>query len=109
MDQNINIPLGLPNVRVLGMTKTEKGEWLIRVESTLTETRCRKCDQNQRITGVEKKGKALSGRVMASILSPRASIGRTPCNRFNAAKTLRTGIRGGHRDYNRKFRKPLSQ
>jgi transposase len=45
MDQNINIPPGPPNVRVLGMTKTEKGEWLIRVESTLTETRCRKCDR----------------------------------------------------------------
>ena len=43
MDNSIQIPLDLPDVRVLEVTKTEEGDWLIRVESTLKGTSCRKC------------------------------------------------------------------
>ncbi len=43
MDNSIQIPLDLPDVRVLELSKTEEGYWLIRVESTLNGTKCRKC------------------------------------------------------------------
>ena len=43
MDNSIQIPLDLPDVRVLEVSKTEEGSWLIRVESTLKGTSCRKC------------------------------------------------------------------
>ena len=43
MDNSIQIPLDLPDVRVLEVSKTEEGTWLIRVESTLNGTSCRKC------------------------------------------------------------------
>ena len=43
MNKSIQIPLNLPDVRVLEVSKTEEGFWLIRVESTLKGTSCRKC------------------------------------------------------------------
>ena len=43
MDNSIQIPLDLPDIRVLEVSKTEKGTWLIQVESTLDGTSCRKC------------------------------------------------------------------
>ena len=43
MDNSIQIPLDLPDVRVLEVSKTEEGIWLIQVESTLDDTSCRKC------------------------------------------------------------------
>ena len=43
MDNSIHIPLDLPDVRVLEVSKTEEGSWLIRVESTLKGTKCRQC------------------------------------------------------------------
>lgn len=45
MDNSINIPLDLPNIRVLEVEKTKEGEWLISVESILESTTCRKCGQ----------------------------------------------------------------
>ena len=42
-DNSIQIPLDLPDVRVLEVSKTEEGTWLIRAESTLSGTSCRKC------------------------------------------------------------------
>jgi len=38
----------LPDVRVLEASKTEEGSWLIRVESTLKSTSCRKCPKGYR-------------------------------------------------------------
>jgi transposase len=43
MDNIIQVPLNLPDVRVLSTQRTEQGHWLIRVESTLEGTRCRGC------------------------------------------------------------------
>ena len=43
MDNSIRIPLDLPDVRVLEVSKTEQGAWLIRVESTLNGTQCHRC------------------------------------------------------------------
>ena len=43
MDNSIQIPLDLPDIRVLEVSKTEEGSWLIRVESTLNSTSGRKC------------------------------------------------------------------
>ena len=45
MDNNIQIPLNLPDVRVIDVSHIENGAWLIRVESTLNDTQCRKCGQ----------------------------------------------------------------
>ena len=45
MDNSIQIPLDLPDVRVLELSKKEEGFWLIRIESTLSGTLCRKCGQ----------------------------------------------------------------
>ena len=46
MDNSIQIPLDLPDVRVLKVAKTKAGDWLIRVESTLKGTQCRKCGRS---------------------------------------------------------------
>ncbi len=43
MENSIRIPLDLPDVRVLEVSKTDQGSWLIRVESTLTSTECHQC------------------------------------------------------------------
>jgi transposase len=43
MDDLIQVPLNLPDVRVLFTQRTDQGHWLIRVESTLEGTRCRRC------------------------------------------------------------------
>ena len=43
MDNSIRIPLDLPDVRVLEVSKTDQGAWLIRVESTLNGTQCHRC------------------------------------------------------------------
>jgi transposase len=43
MDNFIQVPLNLPDVRVLSTHGTAQGHWLIRVESTLEGTRCRRC------------------------------------------------------------------
>ncbi len=48
MDNSIQIPLDLPDVRVLEVLKTEEGDWLIRVESTLKGTKCRQCPKGYR-------------------------------------------------------------
>ncbi|MFM7424331.1 MAG: ISL3 family transposase, partial [Elainella sp.] len=42
MDNQFQIPLDLPDVRIIEVSKV-KNEWLIRVESTLNGTTCRKC------------------------------------------------------------------
>ena len=45
MDNSIQIPLNLPDVRILDVTKTEQGDWLIRIESTLEGTQCHRCSR----------------------------------------------------------------
>lgn len=42
MENQLQIPLDLPDVRIIEVSKLEHG-WLIRVESTLNGTTCRKC------------------------------------------------------------------
>jgi transposase len=42
MDNIIQVPLNLPDVRVLSTQRTEQGYWLIHVESTLEGTQCRR-------------------------------------------------------------------
>lgn len=54
MDNCIQVPLNLPDVRVLSTQRTEQGHWLIRVESTLEGARCRRCGQEIRdLRGVD--------------------------------------------------------
>jgi transposase len=48
MDDLIQVPLDLPDVRILSTHRTEQGHWLIRVESTLEGTRCRRCGREIR-------------------------------------------------------------
>jgi transposase len=48
MDNVIQVPLNLPEVRVLSTQRTEQGHWLIRVESTVEGTRCRRCGREIR-------------------------------------------------------------
>jgi transposase len=48
MDNLIQVPLNLPDVRVLSTHRTEQGHWLIRVESTLEGTQCRRCGREIR-------------------------------------------------------------
>jgi transposase len=48
MDNFIHVPLDLPDVRVLSTHRTEQGHWLIRVESTLEGTQCRRCGREIR-------------------------------------------------------------
>ena len=43
MDNYIHIPLDLPDVRVLDVSQTGKGHWLICIESTLHGTTCHRC------------------------------------------------------------------
>jgi transposase len=42
MDNIIQVPLSLPDIRLLSTQRTEQGTWLIRVESTLDGTRGRR-------------------------------------------------------------------
>ena len=48
MDNFIQVPLNLPDVRVLSTQRTEQGHWLIRVESTLEGAQCRRCGREIR-------------------------------------------------------------
>jgi transposase len=48
MDNVIQVPLNLPDVRVLSTQRTEQGYWLIRVESTLEGAQCRRCGREIR-------------------------------------------------------------
>ena len=48
MDNIIQVPLNLPDVRVLSTQRTEQGDWLICVECTLEGTRCRRCGREIR-------------------------------------------------------------
>jgi transposase len=43
MDNSIRIPLDLPDVHVLDVSKTDQGSWLIRIESSLNGTTCHQC------------------------------------------------------------------
>jgi transposase len=43
MDNIIQVPLNVPDVRVLSAQRTEQGHWLIRVESTREGSQCRRC------------------------------------------------------------------
>jgi transposase len=43
MDNTIRIPLDLPDVQILEVSQTEQGDWLIRVESTVSGTQCHQC------------------------------------------------------------------
>lgn len=43
MENSIEIPLDLPDVRVEGVEQTRQGEWLIRLESKLKGTKCHQC------------------------------------------------------------------
>jgi transposase len=47
MDNQFQIPLNLPDVRIIEVSQSDK-RWLIRVESTLNETTCRKCGRTIR-------------------------------------------------------------
>lgn len=42
-NNSIEIPIDLPEVQVLSVDKTERGEWLIEIESTLRGTKCHQC------------------------------------------------------------------
>ena len=48
MDNIIQVPLNVPDVRVLSTQRTEQGHWLIRVESTAEGTRCHRCGRDIR-------------------------------------------------------------
>jgi transposase len=48
MDNIIQVPLNLPDVRALSTQRTEQGHWLIRVESALEGTQCRCCGREIR-------------------------------------------------------------
>jgi transposase len=48
MDNFIQVPLNLPDVRILSTQRTEQGHWLIRVESTLEGAQCRSCGREIR-------------------------------------------------------------
>ena len=48
MDNVIQVPLNLPDVRVRSTQRTAQGHWLIRVESTVERTRCRRCGREIR-------------------------------------------------------------
>jgi transposase len=42
-NHSIEIPIDLPDVQVLSVNKTARGEWLLALESTLRGTKCRQC------------------------------------------------------------------
>jgi transposase len=48
MDNCSQVPLHVPEVRVLSTQRTEQGHWLIRIESTLEGARCRCCGREIR-------------------------------------------------------------
>lgn len=48
MDNCIQVPLNLPDVRVLSTQRTEQEHWLICVESTLEGAQCRRCGREIR-------------------------------------------------------------
>jgi transposase len=48
VDNIIQVPLNLPDVRVLSTQRTEQGHWLIRVESIAEGTRCHRCGRDIR-------------------------------------------------------------
>jgi transposase len=48
MDNIVQVPLNVPDVHVLSTQRTEQGHWLIRVESTLEGTQCRRCGREIR-------------------------------------------------------------
>ena len=48
MDNLIQVPLNLPDVRILSTQRTEQGHWLIRVESSLEGAQCRRCGREIR-------------------------------------------------------------
>jgi transposase len=48
MDDLIQVPLNMPDVRLLSTQRTEQGPWLIRVESTLEGAQCRRCGREIR-------------------------------------------------------------
>jgi transposase len=48
MDNIIQVPLNLPNVRILSTQRTAQGHWLIRVESIFDGTQCRRCGREIR-------------------------------------------------------------
>src|SRR5262244_578394 len=48
MDNFIQVPLNLSDIRVLATHRTEQGHWLLRVESTLNGTQCRRCGREIR-------------------------------------------------------------
>jgi transposase len=57
MNNHIQIPLDLPDVRILEVSKTEQEGWLIRVESTVGSATCHKC--GQKITEFHAMGERL--------------------------------------------------
>jgi transposase len=48
MDNVIQVPLNLPDVRILSTQRTEQEHWLIHVESTLEGAQCRRCGREIR-------------------------------------------------------------
>ena len=48
MDNLIQVPLNLPDVRILSTQRTGQGHWLIRVESSLEGAQCRRCGREIR-------------------------------------------------------------
>jgi transposase len=48
MEQMIRVPLNLPNVRILSVGKTDRGEGLIQVESTVERAVCARCGREIR-------------------------------------------------------------
>jgi len=48
MDNLIQVPLNVPDVRVLSTQRTEQDHWLIHVESMLEGTQCRRCGREIR-------------------------------------------------------------
>jgi transposase len=48
MDNIIQVPLNLSDVRILSTQRTEQGHWLIHVESTVDGTQCRRCGREIR-------------------------------------------------------------
>lgn len=43
MESTFQVLLNLPDVRVLSVSKTDRGEWIIRLESTLSSAVCKRC------------------------------------------------------------------
>ena len=48
MDNFIQVPLNLPDVRILSTQRTAQEHWLIRVESPLEGAPCRRCGREIR-------------------------------------------------------------